>query len=303
MKNRYEILKRRNIFGDKREISWYERFEKEPHMLLEIKDDFDLRKIALSGQCFRVKRFEDGTYRFVTGDSAVYIKDIGDGLFSVSCCMEEWNLVWRKYFDFDRCYSDIFGREYKKHPFVDEAMEYGRGLRILRQDPWEMLVTFIISQRKSIPAIATAVETISAQYGHCIPTELEMLKSFPTPQELGAISKEDLEKCKLGYRASYVHDAIQEVLSGAVDLQSLYEEEDDYILESLQKVYGVGKKVANCVSLFAYGRTSCVPVDVWIARAIEEECGGESPFHLFGENAGIIQQYIFYYEKNYVKNH
>ena len=158
-------------------------------MLLEIKDDFDLRKIALSGQCFRVKRFEDGTYRFVTGDSVVYIKEMGDQRFSVSCDMEEWNLVWRKYFDFDRCYSDIFGREYKKHSFVVAAMNYGGGLRILRQDPWEMLVTFIISQRKSIPAIASAVETISEQYGHCIPTELEMLKSFPTPQELGAIRR------------------------------------------------------------------------------------------------------------------
>ena len=272
---------------------------KERIMLLEIKDDFDLKKIALSGQCFRVKQFEDGTYRFVTGDSVVYIKEMDDRHFSVSCDMDEWNLVWRKYFDFDRCYSDIFAGEYKKHPFVDSAMKFGRGLRILRQNPWEMLVTFIISQRKSIPAIATAVETLSTQYGHCIPTDSEVLKSFPTPRELSAISKEDLEKCKLGYRASYVYDAIQEVLSGALDLQGLYEREDDYILESLQKVHGVGKKVANCVSLFAYGRMACVPVDVWIARAIEEGCGGESPFPLFGENAGIIQQYIFYYEKCY----
>lgn len=273
------------------------QFEQEPIMFLEIMDDFDLRKIALSGQCFRVKQFEDETYRFVTGNSVIYIKEMGNRHFSVSCDMEEWNLVWRQYFDFDRCYSDIFDREYKKHPFADSAMEFGRGLRILRQDSWEMLVTFIISQRKSIPAIAAAVETISAQYGHCIATGSEMLRAFPTPQELETVSKQDLEKCKLGYRAPYVYDAIQKVLSGELDLQHLQKKDDDYILEALQKVHGVGKKVANCVSLFAYGRTSCVPVDVWIARAIEEKCGGESPFYLFGENAGIIQQYIFYYEK------
>lgn len=268
-------------------------------MLIEIEDDFDLQKIALSGQCFRVKQFEDGTFRFVTGDSCVYIKDMGNHFFSVSSELDEWNRVWRRYFDFDRCYRDIFDREYDKHPFVNEAMKFGRGLRILRQDPWEMLVTFIISQRKSIPAIATAVESLSAQYGHSISTGLEIFKSFPTPHELKTVSKYDLEKCKLGYRAPYVYDAIQKVMSGALDLQCLNEEDDECLLESLQQVHGVGKKVANCVSLFAYGRTSCVPVDVWISRAVEEECKGISPFHLFDENAGIIQQYIFYYEKCY----
>lgn len=268
-------------------------------MLIEIEDDFDLQKIALSGQCFRVKRFEDGAFRFVTGDSCVYIKDMGNHFFSVSSDLDEWNRVWRRYFDFDRCYRDIFDREYDKHPFVNEAMRFGRGLRILRQDPWEMLVTFIISQRKSIPAIATAVESLSAQYGHSISTDVEIFKSFPTPHELKTVSKYDLEKCKLGYRASYVYDAIQKVMSGTLDLQCLDEEDDECLLESLQRVHGVGKKVANCVSLFAYGRTSCVPVDVWISRAIEEECKGISPFHLFDENAGIIQQYIFYYEKCY----
>lgn len=266
-------------------------------MLIEIEDDFDLQKIALSGQCFRVRQFDNGIYRFVTGDSCVYIKDMGNRLFSVSSNIDEWNHVWKKYFDFNRCYQDIFHREYNKHPFVNKAMEFGRGLRILRQEPWEMLITFIISQRKSIPAIATAVETLATQYGHCISTNFETLRTFPNPYELKNVSKEDLQKCKLGYRASYVFDAIQRVLSGSLDLQSLTEKDDEYILKSLQQVYGVGKKVANCVSLFAYGRTSCVPIDVWIARAIENECKGISPFHLFNENAGIIQQYIFYYKK------
>ena len=266
-------------------------------MLMKIEDDFDLQKIAFSGQCFRVKQWEDGTYRFITGDSCVYIKDMGEQLFSISCDRREWERVWKRYFYLDRCYRDIFNKEYQKHPFVDEAMKYGRGLRILRQEPWEMLVTFIISQRKSIPAIATAVETLSSQYGHTITTDRERLKAFPTPQELKKISIEDLKECRLGYRASYVFDAIQKVLSGTLDLQCLNEEEDEHILDLLQKVHGVGKKVANCVSLFAYGRISCVPIDVWISRAIENECGGISPFHLFRENAGIIQQYIFYYEK------
>lgn len=271
-------------------------------MLIQIEDDFDLRKIALSGQCFRVRQFDDRTYRFVSGDSALYIKDMGNRQFSVSCDMDEWNRVWRRYFDLDRCYSELFDKEYHKHPFADEAMAFGRGLRILRQEPWEMLVTFIISQRKSIPAIATAVEALSTQYGHYIATDRETLRAFPSPQELKMVSIKDLERCSLGYRAPYVFDAIQKVLSGTLDLQSLYKKGDNDILESLQQVHGVGKKVANCVSLFAYGRTSCVPVDVWISRAIEDECDGISPFPLFEEHAGIIQQYIFYYKKNAMSN-
>lgn len=143
-----------------------------------------------------------------------------------------------------------------------------------------MLVTFIILQRKSILAIATAVEALATQCGRCIQTDLEVFRTFPTPHEL---------------------KSIQKVLSGVLDLRGLAEKDDEYILDSLQQVHGVGKRVENCVSLFAYGRTSCVPVDVWISRAVKNECKGISPFHLFNENAGIIQQYsIFFIMRNVI---
>lgn len=106
-------------------------------------------------------------------------------------------------------------------------------------------------------------------------------------------------ECSLGYRTKYVLDALHQVLAGSLDLDSVSAYSDEDLLSKLQNVHGVGKKVANCVSLFGYGRTGCVPVDVWISRAIEKECKGEDPFHLFGENAGIIQQYVFYYEKRH----
>lgn len=268
-------------------------------MLIEIQDDFDLEKIALSGQCFRVRQFDNGTYRFITGDNVVYIQKMGNHRFSVSCNDDEWNSIWNIYFNLDRCYSDIFNREYTKHEFVRETMDYGRGLRILRQDPWEMLITFIISQRKNIPAISKSVEALASRYGHLIETEYETFASFPSPQEMAHISAEELMECSLGYRTQYVLDAILQVTSGILDLDAISEYSDENLLEKLQTVHGVGKKVANCVGLFAYGRTACVPVDVWISRAIQNECGGKSPFPLFEENAGIIQQYIFYYEKHH----
>ena len=267
-------------------------------MLVEIRDDFDLEKISLSGQCFRVRKFIDGTYRFISGDKVLYIQEKGNNKFSVSCDIEEWNSTWYTYFDLGRCYSDIFDTESDKHPFVRQTMILGRGIRVLQQNPWEMVITFIISQRKNIPAISKSIEMLAVKYGRCIETKYEKLYLFPDPQEMSSANKEQLAACGLGYRISYVFDAIQKSLSGELNLEALFSYSDPHLLDELQKVHGIGKKIANCIALFSYGRTGCVPIDVWISRSIEEECGGESPFYLFGQNAGIIQQYIFFYAKH-----
>lgn len=266
-------------------------------MQIEIKDDFDLEKISLSGQCFRVRKFDNGIYRFITGDNIIYIQEAENQKFNVSCNMNEWKEIWSVYFDFDRSYRDIFEKEGKKHPFIHKAMVYGRGLRILHQNPWEMLLTFIISQRKNIPSISKSVEMLASKYGHRIDTEYETIHLFPSPQEMTYASEDELAKCSLGYRVPYILDAVHQVLTGTLDLDALFELNDEELLKKLQTVHGVGKKVANCVALFAYGRTACVPIDVWISRAINNDCKGESPFYLFGKNAGIIQQYVFYYKK------
>ncbi len=266
-------------------------------MLVEINDDFDLEKIDRSGQCFRVGRFDDGGYRFISGDNVIYIREAGEDRYAVSCGENEWQDIWHPYFDLDRNYSGLRNTEHGKNDFVDEAMDFSRGIRVLRQDPWEMLVTFIISQRKNIPAIAKAVEAVCAAFGRPIETEYETIFSFPTPEELSRATEEELRGCSLGYRTSYVIDAAARVSNGILNLDSLYDCGDEDLLEELQTVRGVGIKVANCVALFAYSRMSCVPVDVWIARAIEEDCHGDSPFDLFGENAGIIQQYVYFYER------
>ncbi len=269
-------------------------------MQIEIQDDFDLKKISISGQCFRAKCLEDERYRFINGDKVIYIQKAEGQKFSVSGTMEEWEELWTPYFDLGRCYRDIFNKECDKHPFVQKAMLCGQGLRILRQDPWEMLITFILSQRKNIPAISKSVEMLAERYGHCIETEYETLYSFPSLQELSSASVDELKECSLGYRAQYVFDAIQQVRTGNLNLDALFGFDDEKLLAELQKVHGVGKKVANCIALFAYGRMACVPIDVWISRAIEDDCKGESPFPLFRENAGIIQQYVFYYEKHHL---
>ena len=266
-------------------------------MLVDIQDDFDLGKIAVSGQCFRARRFEDDSYRFITREHILYIRRERKGQFFVSCDAEEWKKVWWTYFDLDRRYSEMFKKNRDKHSFVREAMMFGRGLRVLRQDPWEMLVSFIISQRKSIPAISKSVEMLAEKYGRPIGTPLETVFTFPTSKELELASSEDLKACGLGYRTRYILDAVSKTTQGILNMEALSAYSDIHLLEALQQVAGVGKKVANCVALFGYGRSACVPVDVWISRAIKDGCGGKSPFPLFGDNAGIIQQYVFYYEK------
>lgn len=270
-------------------------------MQIEIQDDFDLKKIAECGQCFRTKVLEDGTFRFITEEHVIYIRKLEEQQYWISCNIDEWETIWKAYFDLERNYQKLREEESGKHDFVQKAMECGCGLRILHQEPWEMLITFIISQRKNIPAISKAVETLSEKYGHIIKTEYEDIRSFPTPEELCKASIEELKECSLGYRASYVYNAIEKVVSGVLDLKAIAEYDDESLFRELLTIQGVGKKVANCVCLFGYGRVERAPIDVWISRAIQEECQGINPFPLFESAAGIIQQYMFYYERNHLK--
>lgn len=266
-------------------------------MLVEIQDDFDLDKIANCGQCFRAKELEGGMYRFITGEDVLYIQKQEKNQYAVSCSRESWQEVWARYFDMERNYRKLREEAAGRNCFVEKAIQCGQGLRVLKQEPWEMLITFIISQRKTIPAIAKSVELLAQKFGHPIQTGREVVWSFPSSKELLGASMEDLAACSLGYRAGYVKDAAEKAAYGELDMEAISGMDDEAMFREIMKVKGVGKKVANCVCLFGYGRLSRVPVDVWIARAIEDGCQGENPFPQYGEYAGIIQQYIFYYGK------
>lgn len=263
-------------------------------MLVRISDLFDLQKIADSGQCFRTTALADGSWRFLTGDQVLRIRPAGGDDYEVSCSREAWDRVWTPYFDLGRCYREIVIPPEDR--FLQKAAQAGAGIRILRQDPWETLMTFLISQRKSIPAIREVVELLSARYGVPFPPEAgEILYQFPTPERLRDVTEEDYRACKAGYRASYLRDAVRRVLSGELDLRAISALPDEGLLSALETVRGVGVKVASCVALFAYGRAACAPVDTWIQRIILREYGGRNPFARYGEAAGIMQQFLFYY--------
>ncbi len=271
-------------------------------MLINVEDDFDLYKIANCGQCFRGIEVTAGVYRFITRENVIYMKanecDPVTGLVTkldVSVSSNEWDDVWHSYFDMDRDYKSI-RQSIVDDEYLTKAAELGKGIRILRQDYYEMLITFIISQRKSIPAIRTSVERMCKLHGKEIKTDYETLYAFPSVKKLA--DADDLESCGLGYRLPYILDASRDIASGVVDLDEYALYEDDELFDRLKAFKGVGDKVANCISLFGYGRTNRAPVDVWIKRVIEEEYKGINPFDKYEVNAGIMQQYMFYAAKN-----
>lgn len=255
-------------------------------MILHIDDDFDLYKIVHSGQCFRAREISENKYYFVTKTNDITILDLGNNDFDVSCTKEEWSQVWHHYFDLDTSYADIRARIPKSDTYLVKSAQIGSGIRILNQDKFEMLISFIISQRKSIPAIRSSVEKICKLYGKD--------GFFPTPSELYNATSNELSECGLGYRVPYISEATRRVALGEIDLEMLSSLSDEDLFEQLKSFYGVGDKVANCVALFAYHRIGRAPVDTWIQKIIDTAYNGVNPFPNYGEYAGIMQQYMFY---------
>lgn len=271
---------------------------------IKIKDDFDLKKIIDSGQCFRAKEIENNLFKFITKKDVVYIKQLDAENFEVSCSHADWDDVWANYFDLETNYAEI--RESIYHyaervpcgDYLKSAVEFSKGIRILRQEPFETLISFIISQRKTIPAIRKSVELICDQFGTIVKTDFEeSVRLFPTPDQLSKATMLNLSSCALGYRGAYVRDAIEKVFERIVRLDEFRKTPDEDMLAELQQIKGVGTKIASCVALYAYHRLNIAPVDVWIQRAIQEDFKGVNVFAEFERYAGILQQYIFYYKR------
>ncbi len=268
-------------------------------MKITIDDDLDLDKIINSGQCFRPKKTGDRSYTFITGEHTVDITDVTDrpdgccdmpsGL-EVSCSQKEWDEIWHPYFDLDTDYRKIRNSIPEDDVFLKNAARFGAGIRILRQDKFETLISFIISQRKSIPAIRSCVEKLVGSYGKN--------GFFPKPDELMRATGDELRSCGLGYRVPYIMKTTETVACGKIDLEAIDGLSDDELFDRLKSFNGVGDKVANCVELFAYHRTGRAPVDTWIARVIRERYNGKDPFPRYKNTAGIMQQYMFYYAQN-----
>ena len=269
-------------------------------MNILITDDFDLGKIAGSGQCFRWKQMDAQTWRIIAGAECVYVSDLGDSQYAFNCDESSFRTRWACYFDLEENYRRIRERvSPAEDPFLHAAMDRGKGIRILRQDPWEMLITAIITQNRNIPAIQRSVELLCAVCGdrRCDAKGVEYY-AFPVPDQLAALTQEQLIDCRLGYRWRYVHAAATAVQEGKICLDELQHKGCEETIRELTSLYGVGEKVASCIALFGLHQLDAFPRDVWINRVLANEYPGGYPFEKYSPYNGVYQQYMFAYYRD-----
>jgi len=276
---------------------------------LKALSDFDAKQIFTCGQCFRWREIKTGYFRGVVEGRVIDVEQITDTtlvIYRVTKFFFETYLT--EYFDLHTNYSRIKEILTKDDPIMVKAVEAGAGIRILNQNPFEMLLTFIISGNNNIPRITKAIETISNAYGTYIETiEGVDYYSFPTQGQLKDVSVLDYRSIGVGYRDKYLYDAVQVINQGLIDLELMHAYEDALLKQTLMTIKGVGSKVADCIILFAYKRKTAFPIDTWVKKIMKRYYVEESAkdreileyaVNKFGSLAGIAQQYLFYYSRN-----
>ncbi|MDU5261894.1 MAG: DNA glycosylase [Clostridium celatum] len=293
--------------------------EKENSVILENVKDFNIKQILECGQCFRWERISDTNYIIVAYRRVIEVVQEGSKVTIFNTTMKDFDEIWKDYFDLNVNYEKV-KEELSKDELLRKSVEFGYGIRILNQDPFEMLISFIISARNSIPSIMKTIKKISERWGDKIEYKGNVYYAFPTPEQLKEVTLEEIKETGASFRSKYIIDTISKVNSAieAKNNGTLNEELQQFDLEyikslpvdechkALQNFMGVGAKVADCIMLFSMSKHSAFPVDVWIKRAMIH-------FYLapdvslnkirvfgrdkFGELAGLAQQYLFYYAR------
>ena len=262
-----------------------------PSLTISNVTDLDLAQTLDCGQSFRWTQQPDGSFSGVAFGRNVNVSLNGGDLIIHNASKED-EALWREYFDLDLDYGAVRRQISELHPVLKEASRYAPGIRILRQEPYEALCTFIISQNNNIKRIKGIVCRLCEHFGEPIDGGF----AFPTAEKMASLTPEDLAPLRAGFRARYLVDAAQKVASGEVVLENCRSLPYEDAQKELMKITGVGVKVADCTLLFGLHRIEAFPVDVWMKRALEVLFPGMSPSD-FGEYAGIAQQYIFHYSR------
>lgn len=250
-------------------------------------DHMNLNQIANSGQCFRWRQIKDSLYKIPAFGKELMISQDGD-LFYLSCDESEWNDIWKRYFDVD---TDTDYNEAEKiimesnDDFLKDAYQFGSGIRILRQDLWEVIISFIISQNNNIPRIKKSIEKLCDEVGGRFPTNQELLQM-------------DLSDKGLGYRDKYIKEISKCCVFdfNILDGMGFTYEQNKKILMNFK---GIGNKVSDCICLFGLHHLDAFPVDTHVKTIIDREYDGKMPKWADCKYAGLFQQYIFYYELNH----
>lgn len=276
-------------------------------VIVEDVSEFDIRQTLECGQCFHFEKLDEMDYAVVYKKHLLRIKQNGNVLKCENTSVEEFENVWKYYFDLDRDYKCIQEDLISADERLLEAIKENRGVRILNQDFAETLMSFIISQNKQIPHIKAIVKSLSEKYGDYLGSINGMnFYAFPDELQIKKISEEMYRECKTGFRAPYLFDAGVKLNSEDFNSEGLRNMGYDLAKEKLITIKGVGEKVANCVLLFALGYRNAFPVDVWIKRIMEhmyfeKETDNNEIMRFakerFGDYGGYAQQYLFYYAR------
>lgn len=255
---------------------------------------FSPEQSLFCGQAFRWRKVEDGCWQGVASGRFLRLRETGDSL-EFSCDEEEFRQYWENYFDLKDDQAARLSALSAHHPVLAKAAALYPGIRILRQDPWEALCSFLISQNNNIPRICGIIDQLCRLAGEEIAPGCF---SFPGPQALAALSEEELSSLRAGYRAKYLKDAARKVLSGEVVLSDVAAASPEKGRLLLEKISGIGPKVADCVLLYGFHKTDCFPMDVWMKRAMKDLLPELEPA-IFGDSAGLAQQLIFHYSREH----
>ena len=256
--------------------------------------NFDLSQTFDCGQCFRFDNL-NGKWQGVAFGKRLTVYQKGSKIIFENVDINEFKSIWIDYFDFTTDYEKISENFLNIEPVMDSVVKKCSGIRILRQEPWEALCSFIISQNNNIPRIKKIINSLCMYFGDDIGGGAY---SFPTSQVLASLSEEDLMPIRAGFRAKYIIDAARKVSWGIIDFENLKKISNEEAKNTLMHINGVGPKVADCVLLYGMHRLSAFPLDVWMKRVMDKFFPDRKP-EIFGEYAGIAQQYLYHYSRNH----
>ncbi len=287
---------------------------KEQEYVIKNIKSFEPKDIFECGQCFRWNKEDDESYTGVVENNVLNVKKENDSIIIKGMCSEDIEALCDKYFDLDTDYEEIKKTLSEIDDNLKTSIKYGEGIRILNQDAWEALISFIISANNNIPRIKGIIERISKKYGREIDWNGKKYYTFPTPKELSDATVKDLRELGLGFRDVRVFETTRMVNSKIIDVYELEKMQDvNKLREELLKFSGVGPKVADCIMLFSMKKFEVFPIDVWVKRVMTELYFDtdkglinvnpnnkkilEYAEEKFGRLAGLAQQYLFYWRR------
>lgn len=280
-------------------------------------ESFEPKHIFECGQCFRWNIEDDGSYTGVVKNNVLNVKKEENSIIIKGMCEDNLEELCKDYFDLDTDYQKIKNKLSKLDNNLRVSIKYGNGIRILKQDIWEALISFIISANNNIPRIKGIIERISKEYGEEIIWDNKKYYTFPNTEQLSNASVSDLRKLGLGFRDVRVFETCRLINQNIISIEELEMIKNiDELKEQLLRFPGVGPKVADCIMLFSMKKLKVFPIDVWVKRVMTELYGDEIrklkntntiisnkqileyAQQYFGNLAGVAQQYLFYWRRD-----